>query len=67
MSNRITEANDQGQRDGSIDRNSSSSFADFVGSLISFGFLGPSSHYDPPSDPDEKEAYDSGYRNTLNQ
>lgn len=63
---RLTAANNQGQNDGSLDRGSSASFGDFLGSLISLGSLGSSSHYDPPSDPDEKAAYDAGYNNSTN-
>lgn len=63
MSNedRITEANNQGQADAaSAD---STSFADFLGGLMTLGGAGNNQNYNPPSDPDEKAAYDAGYDN----
>ncbi len=60
---RITEANNQGQGDRVKDDNTPSTSAGFVASLLSFGFLGDTVHYNPPADPEEREAYDAGYKN----
>ena len=56
-------ANNLGQEHRSTE--TGPSFAGFLGSLMSLGCLGGESDYNPPSDPELKEAYDAGYRNAT--
>lgn len=54
----IQEAYEQGERDGAESKD-----AGIVGGLATILTGGLSNSYRPPSDPEEKEAYDKGFDN----